>query len=271
MIGILASGHDHFARILADKLAADSIPAALVSSPGQLSITVEHDRSGHSTTRILSRTGIEFSSFVNRAQWVFGGTEDASFAVQEQFATLWAALALTSVPVLNRPTRWSFYPQPSALRRAAADVPLVSRDLLCGRCTRDALRSELASPSNLYQVRTGLYVGRLEEEMDPLFADTEIIRVVPFRRETVRRLLSVGRRLFDLNAANNELLDVSQDQSFAALSQAINSAEATLCKIVVDRIGDSGWALLHLDTFPFIDEHDEGWPFVVEAMRDYLT
>lgn len=206
MLLILAPSHDETAEAFSAWLDANAEPHARTQSLADLRLRVLVNSDGAPSVDLAIRsTGEPVDAILNRGFfWSSGGDE---FEQSESLAAWWAALALFSGPVINRPSQAGLIPpsfevnaQPAVERRIADRWPVLPRGLIAHR----------------HDLATHAFLGRSPgEPSNAPFEQPELVTV--FDPSALRHVLVVGRWMFDLTAPAAPIAVSSDDPVAAAL------------------------------------------------------
>lgn len=278
MIAILASKRDYTATLLLEYFHRQGAAAVLISDSSDFLITIHQTPTGDTSVRLRSpEFNEEFAGLINRLEWNDDSTssEAAQFAAQETQAAIWAALALTSKPVVNRPSRWGFHPVVSRMSNQVYPHAFSAKPDIFVALRPDESRIRplgIDCLANIYRVLDGVHMGRSDQLLSASQGG-EVYRAIPYRREKVRRLLMAGTHLFDLFPSEDGVHDVSGEPQYRVLLDSLRSAEATFASIVIEEHSSdvsSRPILLQFSPFPRYEQFAHIDDLVFSSLQSFL-
>jgi len=200
--------------------------------------------------RLADRAGRRVRAVVNRGLAAPDGADP--FLGSEWLAAWWAALRHFDGPVVNRPGRDGFLPEPWPWRLEGALAGFAPSGV---RVADRAEACETAPRTTVHRLASGAYAGCFDEREQARLAPGEVYALTPLDPRRTSHLLLAGERCFDL--VSGEPLDERRlGEPLERLLALLRAREALLAGVLVE-LADEGPRLLRVLPAPAVPQRPD--------------
>src|SRR5665213_1333172 len=197
---ILAGAEDRTAQRFGASAERLGIPCAIPRSAAEVGMRMLAERDGTVSCRLsIGEEQQPVRAVLNRGL----PFSDQPFVEAELMASWWAALACFPGPVINRPSRDGFLPNPDVLRLASPESGIELPPIRIATSRELAIH---APATHLRRLSDGGHAGSFAAVPEAGFDDGEVYAATRFDPSRTCQVLVAGNEFFDLSHENGCLL-----------------------------------------------------------------